>query len=81
MALTVTNRRNNVVGNMRQITATLVSTTGTDSWVTGLRLIRGISLDTVSGASAACGASAIVGGTVTLSVSAAQSVNAIVTGF
>lgn len=81
MALTITNRRNNVVGNMRQITATLVSTSGTDVWATGLRLIRGISLDEIAGTPGNVGASAIASGSVTLAVPANSTISAMVIGF
>lgn len=44
-AVTVANRRESVFGNFRVIMA-LVSGTGTsDTWVTGLHVIRGWSLD------------------------------------
>jgi len=81
MALTITNKRNNIIGNMRQTTATLVSTSGTDVWVTGLKLIRGISLDEIAGTPGNVGASLIAGGSVTLAVPANATISAIVTGF
>lgn len=84
MALTITNRRVIVVGSMREVLATLVSTTGTDVWTTGLKVIKNVSLDQVAGTPGNVGASAVSAtgsGTVTLAVPANSTISASVTGW
>ena len=82
MALTVSNRREEVMGRFRAIFAQLVSTTGTDVWTTGLRTIRGANFEVVAGSQGNVGASAISSaGAVTLAVPANSTVLAIVYGW
>lgn len=67
MAITVTNRRSNVDGSKRLITATLGLGTSSEAWVTGLKLVQGYSLE--SGTAAITTAS-VSGGTITIGTSA-----------
>ena len=48
-AVTVANRRVNVVGSYRMVMASLTGSTTSDTWATGLKLIRGFSVDGGSG--------------------------------
>lgn len=82
MALTITNRRNEVMGRFRVIFVQLVSTTGTDVWNTGLRTIRGANFEVIAGTQGNVGASAISSsGAVTLAVPANSTVLANVYGW
>jgi hypothetical protein len=67
MAITVTNRRENVDGNYRQIIATLGLGTSSEAWVTGLKIIRAYTID---GGTAAVTSVSVSGGTLTIGTSA-----------
>jgi hypothetical protein len=79
MAITVTNRREVVDGNLRQIIATLALGTSSEAWATGLKLIRAY---TVDGGTAAVTSISVSGGTLTIGTSAgATAVSGIAWGY
>ena len=66
-AASVANRREVVMGSQRCIEASITTTTSSDTWVTGLKVIRGLVVG--PGSNAAPTTLSVSGGTVTIASS------------
>lgn len=80
-AVTVANRNETIIGNKRMVTADLSSIDNADTWVTGLKVIEGLTLTTTTAAATTQLGATKSGGTVTFAVeSGSLAANAIAIG-
>ena len=69
-AVTITNRKVNISGSKRMVMANIAGSTTSDTWVTGLKVVQGYSVD---GGTVAVTSISVSGGTLTIGTGSALS--------
>lgn len=79
-AMTVTGRREGVMGNLRYVMATLNGSTASDTWTTGLKVLKGYNVG--DGSNAPVTTTSVSGGVITIGSSGGlTNANGIAWGF